>query len=83
MINLTTRINDFRAALTYKAQKLTDEIKSIEANPVEGSAFVIPLLKESKESTKNLLEYLDKHIDDEHCNLVLLTDCELDRLCEG
>ena len=84
MINLTSNIGDFKAALTYKTQKLTDEIKNIETNPVEGSDFVIPILKDSKAATQNLLESFESYIEEkEHFNLVLLTDDELDRLCGG
>lgn len=83
MINLTTDIQQITAALTYKIDSINKEINNLAKNPVEGSDFIIPTLKQSRSQAEELLNRINKYTDKGYCNLVLLDDAKLDYLCGG
>lgn len=84
MINLTSNINEITSALDYKSKRFSVDIENAKnAGGHEGSCVVADMLTDEKRKTDEFLKNLNEQIEKGNYNLVLLTDKELDKLCDS
>lgn len=82
MINISDNFQFIINALKDNSKNLQKEADSFKNEQGEQSEFIVQILKENKQKTDMVASRLEKNFES-HCNLVLLTDAELDRLCGG
>lgn len=80
MINISDNFQFIINALKDNSKNLQKEVDSFKKEQGEQSEFIVQLLKENKQKTDMVADRLEKNFEG-HCNLVMLTDDELDRLC--
>lgn len=81
MINLTTDLEEIKAALVYKIDGINKQLNILANKPVEGNDFVRSVLEESRDSASELLDKINQYTDEGYYNLVLLDDDKLNYLC--
>lgn len=82
MINISDNFQFIINALKDNSKNLQKEADSFKNGQGEQSEFIVQILKENKQKTDMVANRLEKNFES-HCNLVMLTDDELDRLCGG
>lgn len=82
MINISDNFQFIINALKDNSKNLQKEADSFKNEQGEQSEFIVQILKENKQKTDMVADRLEKNFES-HCNLVMLTDDELDRLCGG
>ena len=82
MINISDNFQFIINALKDNSKNLQKAADSFKNEQGEQSNFIVQILKENKQKTDMVADRLEKNFES-HCNLVLLTDKELDRLCGG
>jgi hypothetical protein len=83
MINISDNFQFIINALKDNSKNLQKEANYfINEQGEEQSKFIVQILKENKQKTDMVANRLEKNFES-HCNLVMLTDDELDKLCGG
>lgn len=82
MINISDNFQFIINALKDNSKNLQKEADSFKNEKGDQAELIIQILNEKKQKTDMVADRLEKNFEN-HCNLVMLTDDELDRLCGG
>lgn len=82
MINISDNFQFIINALKDNSKNLQKEADSFKNEKGDQAELIVQILNEKKQSVDMVCNRL-KENSEKHCNLVMLTDDELDRLCGG
>lgn len=82
MINISDKLQYLLNILEDNSKKIQKEFDKIKNEKSDEAELVKTILQEEK-SKCNMIHDEIKKYSENHCNLVMLTDNELDRLCGG
>lgn len=82
MINISDNLQFILNNLKESSDSLQNDIDEFKDDNGEQAKLIVSVIKERKQKIDRVYTRLEYH-SKEHYNLVMLTDDELDKLCEG
>lgn len=81
MINISDNVQFLLNNLKESSDSLQNDIDEFKDDNGEQAKLIVSIIKERKQKVDMVYNRL-KENSEKHCNLVMLTDDELDKLCE-